>query len=214
MNRDLSHYRKVYQKEALLEEHIPNNPLALFKTWFNDADAHPDIEEANAMILSTIGADGFPKGRVVLLKEFNDTGFIFYTNYNSEKGQALAFNNQVAITFFWPPLERQVIIKGFAEKTDKATSDAYFNKRPLASRLGALASNQSEVITNRLVLEKRLKKLQEQYQDTLPERPAHWGGYLIKPVSIEFWQGRPSRLHDRIRFTEKESNWLIERLAP
>ena len=214
MNRDLSNYRKVYQKEQLLEENIPSEPISLFKDWFNAADAHEAIEEANTMIVSSMGLDGYPKGRIVLLKEFDKNGFIFYTNYDSEKGKSILNNNRVSLTFFWPPLERQVIIKGIAEKTSEATSDAYFNKRPLSSRLGAMASSQSAVIPNREVLEENLKELEKTYENEAPKRPSNWGGFLIKPISIEFWQGRPSRLHDRIRYTLQTNDWLIERLAP
>lgn len=214
MNRDLSNYRKVYQKEQLLEENIPTEPIKLFKDWFNEADTHEAIEEANAMIVASIGLDGYPKGRVVLLKHFDENGFIFYTNYDSEKGKAIAQNNSVSLTFFWPPLERQVIIKGNAEKTSETISNTYFNKRPLSSRLGAMASNQSAVIPNREVLEDSLAALEKKYANKSPERPENWGGYLVKPVAIEFWQGRPSRLHDRIRYSLQSNDWLIERLAP
>lgn len=214
MNRDLSNYRKVYQKEQLLEENIPAEPIKLFKDWFNEADTHEAIEEANAMVVASIGLDGYPKGRVVLLKHFDENGFIFYTNYDSEKGKAIVENSKVSLTFFWPPLERQVIIKGNAEKTSEEVSDTYFNKRPLSSRLGAMVSNQSSVITNRKVLEDNLAALEKEYANKTPERPKNWGGFLVKPITIEFWQGRPSRLHDRIRYSLKENNWLIERLAP
>jgi pyridoxamine 5'-phosphate oxidase len=167
------------------------------------------------MTVSTIGLDGFPKSRVVLLKRFNHEGFIFYTNYTSEKGKAIAANPNICISFFWPNMERQVIIKGKAEKVAENLSDGYFESRPKGSQLGALVSNQSSVIASRDVLEQELKELEVTYKNKEVPRPSHWGGYLVRPVSIEFWQGRPNRLHDRIRFTLQEDwDWKMERLAP
>lgn len=214
MNRDLANYRKIYDKEALLEKNLPDHPMELFKSWFDIADAHKEVEEANAMTLSTMGEDGFPKGRIVLLKEFHEDGFVFYTNYDSEKGKAILSEPNVSLSFFWPPLQQQIIVKGIAEKTSKAISDSYFNKRPLGSRLGAIASNQSGVIENRAVLEEKLSELQERYKEEPPKRPDYWGGFLVKPISFEFWQGRPNRLHDRILYTQEENDWNSVRLAP
>ncbi len=215
MQKDLADYRKSYEKSALMEDAIPENPMALFQTWFDELEASKGIEEPNAMTVSTIGLDGFPKSRVVLLKKFNERGFVFYSNYESEKGKAIANNPHSCISFFWPNLERQVIIKGQAEKLPAQESDDYFNSRPEGSRLGALVSDQSSVIPSRVYLENKLKKLEEEYKDKEIERPNQWGGYLVKPESIEFWQGRPNRLHDRIRYTlDNNFDWKMERLAP
>jgi pyridoxamine 5'-phosphate oxidase len=167
------------------------------------------------MTVSTIGADGFPKSRVVLLKQFTDEGFIFYTNYDSEKGKAIASNPNICLSFFWQSLERQVIIKGIAEKVPENKSDNYFDSRPEGSKLGALVSHQSEIIASREILEEKLRKLEIQYEGKSIPRPENWGGYLVRPVEIEFWQGRPNRLHDRIRFREEGANsWKIDRLSP
>jgi len=215
MEKDLSHYRKSYKKNILLIKDTPSEPLELFDKWFKDIDNNfPDVE-ANAMTLSTIGLDGFPKSRVVLLKSYNTNGFIFYTNYNSEKGKAILKNSKVCLSFFWAEAERQIIIKGNAVKTSKAISDAYFNSRPLGSRLGALASNQSETITNRIVLEDKLKALEEKYIDKDVVRPDFWGGFIVKPIAIEFWQGRDNRLHDRINYKlSLDGEWIKSRLSP
>ncbi|MGJ8550068.1 pyridoxamine 5'-phosphate oxidase [Winogradskyella wichelsiae] len=215
MNTDLGNYRKSYEKQELLEENISDNPMELFQKWFYEVDKNFDVEEANAMTVSTIGLDGFPKSRVVLLKKYTYEGFIFYTNYNSEKGKAIIENPNVCLSFFWPSAERQIIIKGKAEKISENLSDGYFESRPRGSQIGALVSNQSDVIENRAELEDKLKQLVEQFEGQEIERPKHWGGFIIKPVEIEFWQGRPNRLHDRIRFKLQEDfNWEIDRLAP
>lgn len=215
MQKDLGNYRKSYEKSALMESSISDNPMQLFKTWFHEVEESEGVDEPNAMTVSTVGLDGFPKSRVVLLKRFTHEGFIFYTNYLSEKGRAIEANPNVCISFFWPNLERQVIIKGLAEKIAENLSDGYFESRPKGSQLGALVSNQSSVIKSREQLEEDLKQLEEEYKDKEIPRPKYWGGYLVKPVSIEFWQGRPNRLHDRIRFTlEQDWNWKMERLAP
>ena len=212
--KDLSNYRKSYEKSELTEDNIPNNPIELFKKWFEEVDGTSD-EEANAMTISTFGLDGFPKARIVLLKRFDEQGFVFYTNYDSEKGKAIAANPRVCLSFFWPAQERQVIIKGTAEKTAKEMSDDYFKSRPSGSRLGALASNQSEVIESREILEEKLKNLEEKYDGREIPRPENWGGYIIKPSEIEFWQGRSNRLHDRIRYHfDNDYSWGTERLAP
>jgi len=214
MQKDLGNYRKSYEKSALLEHVISANPMALFQQWFKEAEASNEIEEPNAMTLATNGTDGFPKTRVVLLKQFNDTGFVFYTNYESEKGKAIAKNPKVCLSFFWPNLERQIIIKGEAQQIAAKESDAYFNSRPKGSRLGALVSPQSQVIASRAELEDNLKILENEYVDKQIPRPEHWGGYLVTPFSLEFWQGRPNRLHDRIRYERQDATWIMERLAP
>lgn len=198
-----------------MEEAIPKNPMVLFQTWFDELETSKGVEEPNAMTVSTIGLDGFPKSRVVLLKKFSERGFVFYSNYESEKGKAIANNPHSCISFFWPNLERQVIIKGQAEKLPAQESDDYFNSRPVGSRLGALVSDQSSVIPSRDFLEHKLAELEVQYKDKEIERPSHWGGYLVKPESIEFWQGRPNRLHDRILYSlAGKADWKMERLAP
>lgn len=211
---DLSDYRKSYIKGELIEENVPEDPMALFQKWFYQVDESSDTE-TNAMTVSTLGLDGFPKARVVLLKRFNEEGFVFYTNYESEKGKAIAANPHICLSFFWHAHERQIIIKGLAEKVAPNMSDGYFESRPEGSKLGALVSNQSEVIESREVLEKRLQALEEKFRGKEIPRPDFWGGFLVKPISIEFWQGRPNRLHDRIRYQlEDDFNWKIERLQP
>jgi pyridoxamine 5'-phosphate oxidase len=213
--KDLSNYRKSYEKSALTEDVVPDDPIVLFRDWFIQMEEFGGTAEVNAMTVSTVGLDGFPKARVVLLKQFTYEGFIFYTNYNSEKGRAIAANPNVCLSFFWHEMERQVIIKGSAEKIAENLSDGYFESRPLGSRLGAAASPQSEVVPSREYLDEKLQQLEKEYQDKEIQRPPHWGGYIVKPVSIEFWQGRPNRMHDRIRFTLTEDfSWTKERLAP
>jgi len=215
MQKDLGDYRKSYEKSALLEDAISSNPMEVFQKWFHETEASDGVDEPNAMTVSTIGLDGFPKSRVVLLKKFTHEGFIFYTNYRSEKGKAIAKNPKVCISFFWPNMERQVIIKGKAEKVAENLSDGYFKSRPDGSKLGAIVSEQSSVIPSRESLEKKLQELEEECRNKEIERPDYWGGYIVKPESIEFWQGRPNRLHDRIRYTLQEhSDWKMERLAP
>ena len=215
MEKDLSNYRKAYLKKELLKTEVPKNPIELFQQWFYEIEASQGIDEPNAMTLSTIGTDGFPKSRVVLLKKFTEEGFIFYTNYLSEKGKAIAAHPEVCLSFFWQNSEQQIIIKGKAEKIAKNLSDGYFESRPDGSKLGAWASPQSDVVPNRETLEQQLKTLEERFQNQNIPRPKHWGGYLVKPVSIEFWQGRANRMHDRIRYTvQKDSSWKIDRLAP
>lgn len=215
MQNDLSHYRKIYEKKALLESTVDTNPLQQFRTWFYEAEHYGGADEPNAMTISTLGLDGFPKSRLVLLKKYNEEGFIFYTNYVSEKGKAILAYPKVCLSFFWPSLERQVIIKGIAEKVSEIDSENYFHSRPRGSQLGALVSNQSNVINSRDELEKQLIELEEKFKSSEIPKPKNWGGFLVRPQSIEFWQGRPNRLHDRIRYTLTDDlDWKIERLAP
>jgi pyridoxamine 5'-phosphate oxidase len=215
MENDLSNYRKNYQKSELSEEGITDNPMELFQKWFYEVEEYGGDSEVNAVTVSTIGADGFPKARVVLLKKFTWEGFIFFTNYLSEKGKAIALNPNVCLSFFWQGIERQIIIKGIAEKLAENLSDGYFESRPDGSKLGAWASDQSESVPSRNYLDERLASFEKQYENKEIPRPKHWGGILVKPISMEFWQGRPNRMHDRIRFTLQEDyNWKIERLAP
>jgi pyridoxamine 5'-phosphate oxidase len=215
MQQDLSNYRKSYEKQDLLESNCPENPLQLFQTWFLNADNSDLVDESNAMTVSSIGLDGFPKNRVVLLKKYTWEGFIFYTNYDSEKGKAIAKNNHICLSFFWPALEQQIIIKGNAEILAENLSDGYFESRPDGSKLGAWASNQSTVVSSRKELDENLVSFEKKFEGKEITRPINWGGYLVKPFSIEFWQGRPNRMHDRIRYNlEKDFSWKIERLSP
>jgi pyridoxamine 5'-phosphate oxidase len=215
MEKDLGNYRKSYEKAELNLVDVPENPLELFQKWFYEVDNYFTEDETNAMTIATIGLDGFPKNRVVLLKKFTWEGFIFYTNYNSEKGKAITQNPNVCLSFFWHGAERQIIIKGKAEKIAKNLSDGYFESRPRGSQLGAIVSNQSEVVKDREYLEKKLVELEEEYEGKEIPRPTYWGGYIVKPVELEFWQGRPNRLHDRIRYKlQPDYNWEINRLSP
>ena len=215
MEKDLGDYRKSYEKGQLLLTNAPENPIELFRDWFLEVDTHFNMGETNAMTISTLGLDGFPKSRVVLLKKYTQEGFIFYTNYNSEKGKAILHNPNVCLSFFWPAAERQIIIKGKAEKIPENLSDGYFESRPRGSQLGAIASNQSEVVKDRAELENKLKVLENKFEGKDIERPKHWGGLIVKPVELEFWQGRPNRLHDRIRYKlEEDYSWKVERLSP
>lgn len=212
---NLADIRKDYKSQALEESQVAKQPLEQFQQWMKEAiDAQ--LPEPTAMHLNTISLNGRPVGRIVLLKGVEEGGFVFYTNYNSRKGQELANNPYAAITFHWVEMERQVRIEGLVKKVPAAMSDAYFNSRPRASRLGAHVSPQSTVIQHREVLEKRYEELLQEYGENKEvPRPEHWGGYVLVPDAIEFWQGRPSRLHDRIRYTKPEgADWLIERLAP
>ncbi|WP_291132989.1 pyridoxamine 5'-phosphate oxidase [Flavobacterium sp. UBA7682] len=213
--KDLSNYRKSYEKSELLETNIPEDPINLFHKWFYEMEEFGGVEEVNAMTVASIGLDGFPKSRVVLLKKFTEEGFIFYTNYNSEKGKAILNNPNICLSFFWQSLERQVIIKGIAEKTSDIISDNYFDSRPDGSKLGAIVSAQSETIPSRDYLDKKLKELEKEYEGKPIPRPNFWGGFMVRPIEVEFWQGRPNRLHDRIRYKLKENYvWEINRLSP
>lgn len=212
---DLSSYRKSYEKSQLLENSIPDDPINLFHKWFYEIKEFDGVGEVNAMTVATIGLDGFPKSRVVLLKKYDENGFIFYTNYNSEKGKAILNNPNVCISFFWHDMERQVIIKGKAEKTSESLSDNYFDSRPNGSKLGAIVSSQSEVVPSREYLDEKLKQLEADYEGKPIPRPEFWGGFLVRPIEVEFWQGRPNRLHDRIRYKlNADFSWKVDRLSP
>ncbi|MFV0530560.1 MAG: pyridoxamine 5'-phosphate oxidase [Flavobacteriales bacterium] len=213
--QDLSDYRQNYTQKELLEEDLKETPLEQFGQWFHEVEEAGGITEINAMTISTNSLDGFPKSRIVLLKKFTWEGFVFYTNYLSEKGLAIEKNPKVCLSFFWHTLERQVIIKGLAEKLTENLSDGYFEQRPRGSQLGAWASEQSTIVADKSILDNRLKNFEEQYNGKEIPRPPYWGGYLVKPESVEFWQGRPNRMHDRIRYTlQQDFSWKIERLAP
>ncbi|MDG1042592.1 MAG: pyridoxamine 5'-phosphate oxidase [Flavobacteriaceae bacterium] len=215
MENDLGDYRQSYEKGALLEASISNNPMELFQKWFHEVDTHFQNGETNAMTISTLGLDGYPKNRVVLLKKYTHEGFVFYTNYESEKGKSIIAHPKVSLSFHWAGAERQVIIIGKAEKIAVDVSDGYFESRPRGSQLGAHASQQSTVVPNRQTLENQLKTLEEKFKNKSIPRPEFWGGFIVKPIEIEFWQGRANRLHDRIRYQlQSDLNWKIERLSP
>ena len=214
MDKNIAELRQDYTLQGLSETEIDSNPFAQFKEWFDRA-LSADILEPNAMMVATTTPEGKPSARMVLLKDFDARGFVFYTNYNSHKAQELAENPQAALVFWWAELQRQIRISGRVEKVLDSESDKYFYSRPFSSRLGAWASNQSEVIENREVLEQHLEELKEKYQDREVPRPSHWGGIRVIPAEIEFWQGRSSRLHDRLVYTRMEDgSWKIERLSP
>ncbi len=212
---NLYDWRQNYSKSQLLEDQISESPMEQFKTWFEQAQACEALTEPNAMSVASLEADGSLRTRMVLLKEYSKEGFVFYTNYNSQKGLALEAHPQVSLHFFWPALERQISISARTEKLAENISDGYFSQRPKGSQLGALVSNQSSVIPSRDYLEERLTQLEKEYSDREVERPLYWGGYLARPYEIEFWQGRENRLHDRIRYRFDENmQWVHERLAP
>lgn len=211
----LADLREDYGMAEFGEENCETNPIVQFERWFKDAQA-AQIKEPNAMVLATATPDARPSARVVLLKEVSDLGFVFYTNYTSRKAEDLETNPRCALTFYWGELERQVRVEGEARRSSREQSEAYFRTRPKGSKLGAWASHQSKLLLNRQVLETRLAELQARYadRDEIPA-PEFWGGYCVLPQSVEFWQGRPNRLHDRIRYRRKgESEWVIERLSP
>lgn len=215
MSQRLADMRRNYAREGLTEAQSPEEPFALFHRWFNEAvETEQAPVEANAMTLATVDADGRPHCRVLLLKGLDVQGFTFFSNYESAKGQQLNARPFAAMTFFWPTLERQVRIEGRVAKVSHKESDAYFQVRPLGSRLGAWASPQSRVIADREALEGLLKATEARFMDAQPDCPDYWGGYRLVPDRIEFWQGRPSRLHDRLNYRLVEDEWQRERLAP
>ena len=209
MLRDI---RKQYQYAALTEEHASQNPFSQFDNWLSAA-VNSEEAEPTAMVLSTVDADMQPHSRVVLLKEFTENGFVFFTNYEGNKSKEIASNAKVSLLFFWQGQERQVRITGVAEKIDTAASDDYFYSRPVESRIGAWASPQSQPIEKYDILAQRFDAFKKQFGENIP-RPPHWGGFVVKPDTFEFWQGRPSRLHDRLFYTHKNNEWEMERLAP
>lgn len=205
--------RTDYQLASLAEDDVAADPIAQFQCWFDQA-LKAKVTEVNAMSLSTVSADGRPSSRIVLIKEFDQRGFSWFTNYDSKKGQELAGNPQAALLFFWSALERQVRIEGHIEKISDTENDSYFHSRPVGSRQSALASQQSQHIANRQLLEDKLAQVVSQFGDA-PPRPEHWGGYRLVPDFLEFWQGRSSRLHDRIAYTRQaDGTWAISRLQP
>ena len=214
MNRDIASIRKNYAHSELTEQDAATDPIVQFDKWWKDALA-AEIDEVNAMTLATASSDGVPAARIVLLKEFSSEGFVFFTNYNSFKGRQLTENPKACLVFFWKELERQVRITGLVQKVDAAESDAYFQSRPEGSRIGASISPQSQIIENREWLENKWNEAAGEWSGKPIERPAHWGGFRVKPVLVEFWQGRPSRLHDRLEYSLQENGgWKRVRLAP
>lgn len=214
MNKSIADLRNEYSSQTLLENDVAAEPMVQFQKWWDQVIAS-EIVEPNAMTLATASADGFPSARIVLLKGFDERGFVFYTNYKSYKSLQLEENPKACLVFFWKELERQVRISGIVTRVPEEESDAYFYSRPVGSRIGAWASPQSSHIENRDWLEQEFEKKKEEFQDGNVPRPPHWGGYLVKPVIVEFWQGRFSRLHDRIQYSLDENGaWKIERLAP
>jgi pyridoxamine 5'-phosphate oxidase len=213
LNPAIADLRQDYRQAALLESEADPDPIAQFQSWFAAAVA-AQLPEPNAMTIATATPDGIPSARIVLLKDVDDRGFVFFTNYNSHKGQELTNNPQAAIVFLWTELERQVRIQGRVEKIAPAESDEYFYSRPPGSRLGAWASNQSEVVADRSVLDQQLADLEAKYANQEIPRPEHWGGFRVMPTMIEFWQGRSSRLHDRLRYRSINGAWVIDRLSP
>lgn len=211
MYKDLSNYRDKYLKGILIEKNLSKNPFDLFTKWFEDLEKYGNERENNAMSLSTVSEKNIPTTRVVLLKQFSVNGFVFYTNYDSRKGKHINNNPNVCISFYWSSMERQVIINGKVSKISEIESDKYFNSRPKSSQLGAIISNQSEIISSRKYLENKLKKINI---NNILTRPSNWGGYILKPELFEFWQGRDSRLHDRIIYSKSKTQWIKKRLSP
>ncbi|MCB0130212.1 MAG: pyridoxamine 5'-phosphate oxidase [Caldilineaceae bacterium] len=214
MSLYLSGLRHEYRRSRLRKENADPDPINVFTAWLDDA-VQAQLHEPNAMTLATATPDGRPSARLVLLKGVDPRGFIFFTNYESRKGRELAANAHAALTFWWGPLERQVRVEGRAQQLDSTESDAYYDSRPLGSRLGAWVSAQSTIIENRDLLEEKLVELQAEYADKEPRRPPFWGGYLVVPDVIEFWQGGLHRLHDRLRYARQDDGtWKIVRLSP
>ena len=213
MDQSIADIRKDYKLRSLLEDDVLSDPIEQFTSWWSEA-INSKIEEVNAMTLATASTDGVPSARIVLLKGLTKEGFIFFTNYKSDKGKQLEMNPQAALVFFWKELERQVRIEGTVSKVSKEESEAYFASRPIASQIGAWASPQSTVIPGRNLLEENVLKYKDQFGEENIPKPPHWGGYIVKAFKMEFWQGRRSRLHDRILYTLENNNWTISRLAP
>ncbi len=215
MNPSIADLRQDYSSQSLLETDVAPDPIVQFDKWWQQALAS-EIMEPNAMTLATASSDGMPSARIVLLKGFDQNGFVFFTNYKSYKGMQLEENPKACLVFFWKELERQVRIVGIVKKLSEKDSDEYFHSRPIGSRLGAWASPQSQVIESRNWLDNHYLEVASQFKEEEGiQRPPHWGGYIVQPVIIEFWQGRPSRLHDRMQYTLQENgSWKIERLAP
>ena len=213
-NLSIHAIRQEYTKSALDESQVANHPIQQFVQWFDEA-LKSEVMEPNAMTLSTVSAQGLPSSRIVLLKEVDEVGFHFFTNYESRKGKEMDSNPHVALLFFWPELQRQVRIEAKVQKLTPEASDAYFQSRPKESRLGAIASPQSQILPNRQLLEARMDDLRQTYADSaFVPRPAHWGGYRAVPYLVEFWQGRSSRLHDRLIYQWQQDQWILSRLAP
>ena len=210
--KDLSDFRISYDKLSLIENHLPKEPIKLFQIWFEELCNSNSVLEPNAMTLSTVGNENKPRNRVVLLKKFSEKGFVFYTNYKSKKGIDINNNPNVSISFFWPSFERQVIIEGICSKITNKESDKYFYSRPIDSQIGAIISDQSSEIPNRDYIENKFDSFKSDNTEIL--RPLNWGGYIINPINIEFWQGRKNRLHDRILYYKNNSSWLFKRLSP
>jgi pyridoxamine 5'-phosphate oxidase len=214
MADSIADIRKNYSQKTLLEAEVAGDPITQFRSWWEEAIAAA-IDEVNAMTLATSSADGMPSARIVLLKGITEDGFKFYTNYESFKAKQLSENPKACLVFFWKELERQVRITGLVSRVSAQDSDEYFNSRPFGSRVGAVASPQSMVLANREWLDDQYKMIEQESQGTAITRPDHWGGYIVKPVIVEFWQGRSSRMHDRLQYTMAEGGqWAIERLAP
>lgn len=214
MNASIADIRKEYAALSLHESDVAADPISQFQTWWQQT-LNSQVLEPNAMTLATASSDGLPAARVVLLKDFSAQGFVFYTNYKSFKAMHLEENPKACLVFFWPELERQVRITGLVKKVDGAESDAYYNSRPEGSRIGAWASPQSQVVESREWLDAQFGARRQEFAGKAISRPPHWGGYLVQPVVVEFWQGRPSRLHDRIQYSlQEDGGWKIERLAP
>ena len=211
---EIAHIRKEYCQQTLSEQNIEKSPVKQFEKWWNQA-VSSEIDEVNAMTLATSDSKNTPSARIVLLKAFNDKGFVFFTNYISKKGQAIKENPKACLLFFWKEFERQIRIEGNIEKVSEDDSDEYFDSRPYESKLGAWSSPQSEIVADRKVIEDNVSRYRNQFSDGSVPRPPFWGGYILKPELFEFWQGRPSRLHDRIQYTMiGKNNWRIDRLAP
>lgn len=210
--KDLSDFRISYDKLSLIEHQLPKEPIKLFQIWFEELCNSNSVLEPNAMTLSTVGNENKPRNRVVLLKKFSEKGFVFYTNYKSKKGIDINNNPNVSISFFWPSFERQVIIEGICSKITNKESDKYFYSRPIDSQIGAIISDQSSEIQNRDYIENKFDSFKSDNTEII--RPLNWGGYIINPINIEFWQGRKNRLHDRILYYKNDNSWLFKRLSP